>query len=1126
MADVFISYSSRHRDLTEELAAYLDGCGLDVWWDRELVARSPFDEQIQEELGLAKCVVVLWTEGAVESEWVAIEAGIGLEADKLVAVRADDLPTNRIPQAFAKIDAHKLDTERDLILRDVLAVREGRLLLEAKDDTLPPPDERKPTDLLQARYGVVQMTGAEDRIQDLVDWATNTGPYSAHPRRAAGRLIHGPGGLGKTRLLIETAARLREVGWSAGFIARPPVEAGEERRARYDKAVGHLIRGARDRGLFLVMDYAEGRDEEISRLAERIRARPADDARPIRLVLLTRAAGDWWERVTRNDAAQTLFGAGHGPGDVHELGGITTPQQRLDLFVAATQGFAQPLADMGYAMPTAEPDSRRIEAIAQGAGYDRPLAIQMEALLYLAAEAPSADEPGVAPLLGRIVDLECEHWPKLTRDLDGRNGRPPIRHMERAVAQVTSVQGVPSVRAAEDLLMADARYPERQNNRGKVEGLSETVTRVYGRGDGRVTQLEPDLVGEHIVSRTADPELIDGCVAWIRAQPEARQGELKELLVTVLQRASQPVHGPGSEKAAAMLDHLIDAHGGDCGAAMIKVMGDTPGALFARLAAKVEMLSPAAIFSINQTLPVLQSPDWFAFSLRVAQRNLDLARKLAATDAQDEATQNNLAAALGTLGIRYSNLKRLEDALAASEEAVQIRRDLYRKSPDVFAEVLASSLNNLGIRYSNLKRLEDALAASEEAVQILRDPYRKSPDVFAEVLASSLNNLGIWYSNLKRLEDALAASEEAVQILRDLYRKNPDVFAEDLAQSLNNLGIWYSNLKRLEDALAASEEAVQILRDLYRKSPDVFAEVLATSLNNLGIRYSNLKRLEDALAASEEAVQIRRDLYRKNPDVFAEDLAQSLNNLGIWYSNLKRLEDALAASEEAVQIRRDLYRKNPDVFAEVLATSLNNISVDYSNLKRLEDALAASEEAVQIRRDLYRKNPDVFAEALASSLNNLGIWYSNLKRLEDALAASEEAVQILRDLYRKSPDVFAEVLASSLNNISVDYSNLKRLEDALAASEEAVQIRRDLYRKNPDVFAEVLATSLNNISVDYSNLKRLEDALAASEEAVQIRRDLYRKNPDVFAEVLATSLNNLGIRCSPSALTGQFEVIV
>ncbi len=46
-----------------------------------------------------------------------------------------------------------------------------------------------------------------------------------------------------------------------------------------------------------------------------------------------------------------------------------------------------------------------------------------------------------------------------------------MRVMERAVVQVTGIQGVPTTSAAEDLYMADKRYPERRENRGSVEIL-------------------------------------------------------------------------------------------------------------------------------------------------------------------------------------------------------------------------------------------------------------------------------------------------------------------------------------------------------------------------------------------------------------------------------------------------------------------------------------------------------------------------------------------------------------------------------------------------------------------------------------------------------------------------------
>jgi hypothetical protein len=55
-----------------------------------------------------------------------------------------------------------------------------------------------------------------------------------------------------------------------------------------------LIAHGDDKGLFIVMDYAEGRHGEVRAVAEQLSRRLEGDTRPIRLVLLTRSAGDWW----------------------------------------------------------------------------------------------------------------------------------------------------------------------------------------------------------------------------------------------------------------------------------------------------------------------------------------------------------------------------------------------------------------------------------------------------------------------------------------------------------------------------------------------------------------------------------------------------------------------------------------------------------------------------------------------------------------------------------------------------------------------------------------------------------------------------------------------------------------
>ena len=371
------------------MVAFLEGCGLDVWWDEALVARGAWKPQLYRELAEAAVVVVLWTKEAVDSDWVKLEADYASAPGRNMIVHVVDhgLKAADLPDPYKTVQYHRPD-ETGLILRDVLATRAGHLLLQFKREALPV-DGVLPTMLLQAKYGVVPFIDSEGALADTVDWALAEGVHATSPRRAAGRLVHGPGGLGKTRLLIEVAEALRQRGWSAGFIARPEAKDTADERKRYAEALRYLIRDANDNGLLLVMDYAEGRPDEVARLCDQIRNRPPEVTRTIRLVLLTRGAGDWWTRLRdENPAVATLFRPEAGVSAVIAIQDMTSARQRLELFWSAFREFAAILPDNDYPTPPHNMDATRLQRIETGEGYERPLAIQMEALLYLAAATP------------------------------------------------------------------------------------------------------------------------------------------------------------------------------------------------------------------------------------------------------------------------------------------------------------------------------------------------------------------------------------------------------------------------------------------------------------------------------------------------------------------------------------------------------------------------------------------------------------------------------------------------------------------------------------------------------------------------------------------------------------------
>jgi tetratricopeptide (TPR) repeat protein len=136
------------------------------------------------------------------------------------------------------------------------------------------------------------------------------------------------------------------------------------------------------------------------------------------------------------------------------------------------------------------------------------------------------------------------------------------------------------------------------------------------------------------------------------------------------------------------------------------------------------------------------------------------------------------------------------------------------------------SLNNSGAMLSNLGRREEALAASQEAVDITRRLAQTRPDAFLPDLAGSLNNSGAMLSNLGRREEALAASQEAVDIYRRLAQTRPDAFLPDLAMSLCALsGALLTAADRHGDAAAATHEGLMTIGPFLENHAQVFDDL-------------------------------------------------------------------------------------------------------------------------------------------------------------------------------------------------------------------------------------------------------------------------------------------------------------
>lgn len=100
MSDIFISYAREDRDKARTLAELFQHQDWSVWWDRSIPPGRSFDEVIEEALGAAKCVVVLWSKNSASSDWVKGEAAEGLRRKVLVPVRIDSA---NVPLEFRRL---------------------------------------------------------------------------------------------------------------------------------------------------------------------------------------------------------------------------------------------------------------------------------------------------------------------------------------------------------------------------------------------------------------------------------------------------------------------------------------------------------------------------------------------------------------------------------------------------------------------------------------------------------------------------------------------------------------------------------------------------------------------------------------------------------------------------------------------------------------------------------------------------------------------------------------------------------------------------------------------------------------------------------------------------------------
>jgi tetratricopeptide (TPR) repeat protein len=323
---------------------------------------------------------------------------------------------------------------------------------------------------------------------------------------------------------------------------------------------------------------------------------------------------------------------------------------------------------------------------------------------------------------------------------------------------------------------------------------------------------------------------------------------------------------------------------------------------------RADTTTPYTVAALNLKLGErLRTAGLLHEALEATERGCETLQQL--TDADPGTYSFEFAEALTALGAIRSDLGQDEVAVTDTAKGAVIHRAIARVAPVVSGTILGGlsrTLTNLGNQLWGLGRHEEAVAATTEAVEIRRRLLATDPTFEEWRLAYSLTNLGAQLADADRPDDAVPVAEEAVAMYRRLNEADPGAYERDLARALHNLGNVLSRTGRLAQALTVTRQAVEIRRRLAGANPHGHETGLASSLSNLASFLVETRQYDEALPVVQEAVELLRRQVTAVPGAHEPTLIGALVNLAGAYRGMGKYRRALGSAREAADLASKL----------------------------------------------------------------------------------------------------------------------------------------------------------------------------------------------------------------------------
>ncbi|MEH1169257.1 tetratricopeptide repeat protein [Micromonospora sp. CPCC 205539] len=919
--------------------------------------------------------------------------------------------------------------------------------------------------LLHPGQAVVAFFGRGSLLQELAAWAADRDAVVV-------KLLVGAGGVGKTRLAREFAGRLS--GWQCRWIL-PGAEA---------ETAKLIASGSLPARSLLVVDYAETRDR--AGVAGLLCA--AQQATGVRVLLLARGAGLWWETLSAAYPQQAhLVDALAGAAQVVEVSARIEERDPEEIVADAVRAFAEHL---GRPVPPLSSP--------QGWPTDTPvLRLHAEALVTVLR---GAHRHGRYDVLGEVLGHEARYWRFAARRAGLVSVDDPATDLVlRQVVGIAALVGADNPDEVAGIvrrtpLVADA-------DQARVAAYVRWLVSLYpldSSGGAGLGVVQPDLLAETLAVR-----VLRDCVPAEQARVFVglSVGQAVRVL-TVLGRAR--AH---QADADVLIDTALAADVPRMVEAVVQMGVQFPGVFTAR-AVRVLAGVDVDLDWARQVAETIPYPSMELSRLAVAMTTRIVAGFAAGTPAADRARWS------ATHSVRLSEVGRRAEALTASQEAVDLNRDLVAGDRGAHLPNLAMSVSNHALRLGEVGRRTEALATSQQAVDLYENLAAANRDSYLPSFATAVSNHAIRLSEVGRRTEALTASQQAVDLYGELTGADQNAYLPNLAMSVSNHALRLSEVGRRTEALATSQQAVGLYENLAAANRDAYLPNLAMSVSNHALRLGEVGRRTEALATSQQAVDLYGELSADNRDAYLPNLATAVSNHAIRLSEVGRRTDALTSSQQAIDLYGELTTDNRDAHLPDFATAVSNHAIRLAEVGRRTEALATSQEAVDLYGELTTDNRDAYLPNLATAVTNHAFRLAEVGQRTDALTTSQQAVDLCEDLVAVNRSAYLSSLAMAVNSHAIRLAEVGQRTDALTTSQRAVDLFGELTAANRDAHLPDLAATVSNHAVRLAETGRWADALTASQEAVDLYRNLATANRDAYLANLATAVSNHALRLS------------